>query len=214
MELIDAKQDESWHYIQTILDSGRLPYTQNRDDYQATRDKYFACYKDAWAGHTVFVLPDSTSSAPSADTPGDPLSSSQDKAGTMSPNHGVGSGRFVDLIDHFKSVDITQEGLKEQKAFLRTAVEFFSPSSRLFGLMDAAGSLFTTKILGEQGQPDSSLNEKLELGQANATARCKTYIQEDVGIAAERDELNKTKKQLESVWSELLNYGFPSSPTD
>ena len=59
-----------------------------------------------------------------------------------------------------------------------------------------------------------SLNEKLELGQANATARCKTYIQEDVGIAAERDELNKTKKQLESVWSELLNYSFPSSPTD
>lgn len=58
----------------------------------------------------------------------------------------------------------------------------------------------------------NSLNEKLALGQANATARCVGYLQEDADVAAERDELKKTKKQLESVRNELLNFSISSAP--
>ena len=86
-ELIDAKQDESWRHIQTILDSGHLTYTQNTHYYQVKKEKYLTCYKNARAGQTVFVLPDSASSP----------------------------GRQVDPIKHFKLVDTAQGDLEKPR---------------------------------------------------------------------------------------------------
>lgn len=52
------------------------------------------------------------------------------------------------------------------------------------------------------------LNEKLELGTANAASRCETYLSEDPNIVAEREELVSKKKRLESIQNELFNFGI------
>lgn len=60
--------------------------------------------------------------------------------------------------------------------------------------------------LAEALQP--CLIEKLGIGAANAAERCQAYLSEDPGVVALRDELTSRRKRLESVQTELFNFGL------
>ncbi|EMD31064.1 hypothetical protein CERSUDRAFT_60537 [Gelatoporia subvermispora B] len=52
------------------------------------------------------------------------------------------------------------------------------------------------------------LIERLGIGSQNAAARCQAYISEDPHVIAQREELMGRKKRLESVQTELFNFGL------
>ncbi|KAK7676574.1 hypothetical protein QCA50_020450 [Cerrena zonata] len=53
----------------------------------------------------------------------------------------------------------------------------------------------------------SFLIEKLALGTADSASRCAKYLSEDPGVVAEREELLSKKKRLDSIRTELVNFG-------
>lgn len=52
------------------------------------------------------------------------------------------------------------------------------------------------------------LIEKLGLGTVSGSARCAAYLAEDPNIVARREELVARKRRLESVDTELCNFGL------
>ncbi|TCD63213.1 hypothetical protein EIP91_005825 [Steccherinum ochraceum] len=52
------------------------------------------------------------------------------------------------------------------------------------------------------------LIKKLGLGTATSSQRCALYLAEDPNVVAEREELTARKKRLESVQTELYNFGL------
>ncbi len=52
------------------------------------------------------------------------------------------------------------------------------------------------------------LIEKLGLGMPNSTTRCATYLSEEPDVVARRDELTSKKARLQTIQTELFNFGL------